>query len=101
MDDDLRQIRSNSAPLRTEGTAWDIGNAALFLASDEARWINGVVLPVDAGPGSHVAGNVSDVGAAGAAVVPVWYCGNKGEVAMATQETQNEGIVSKKRRAGG
>ena len=49
MDDDLRQIRSSSAPLRTEGTAWDIGNAALFLASDEARWINGVVLPVDAG----------------------------------------------------
>ena len=49
MDDDLRQIRSGSAPLRTEGTAWDIGNAALFLASDEARWINGVVLPVDAG----------------------------------------------------
>ena len=49
MDDDLRQVRSNAAPLRTEGTAWDIGNAALFLASDEARWINGVVLPVDAG----------------------------------------------------
>ena len=49
MDDDLRQIRSTAAPLRTEGTAWDIGNAALFLASDEARWINGVVLPVDAG----------------------------------------------------
>ncbi len=49
MDDDLRQVRSSSAPLRTEGTAWDIGNAALFLASNEARWINGVVLPVDAG----------------------------------------------------
>ena len=49
MDDDLRGIRSGAAPLRTEGTAWDIGNAALFLASDEARWINGVTLPVDAG----------------------------------------------------
>ena len=49
MDDDLRQVRSSAAPLRTEGTAWDIGNAALFLASDEARWINGVILPVDAG----------------------------------------------------
>ena len=49
MDDDLRNIRSGAAPLRTEGTAWDVGNAALFLASDEARWINGVVLPVDAG----------------------------------------------------
>ena len=49
MDDDLRQVRNNAAPLRTEGTAWDIGHAALFLASDEARWINGVILPVDAG----------------------------------------------------
>ena len=49
MDDDLRQVRSSAAPLRTEGTAWDIGNAALFLASEEARWINGVILPVDAG----------------------------------------------------
>ena len=49
MDDDLRAVRSQAAPLGTEGTAWDIGNAALFLASDEARWINGVVLPVDAG----------------------------------------------------
>ena len=49
MDDDLRQVRSHAAPLRTEGTAWDIGYAALFLASDEARWVNGVILPVDAG----------------------------------------------------
>ena len=49
MDDDLRQYRRNAAPMQTEGTGWDIGYAALFLASDEARWISGVVLPVDAG----------------------------------------------------
>jgi NAD(P)-dependent dehydrogenase (short-subunit alcohol dehydrogenase family) len=49
MDADLRQIRKNAAPLRTEGTAWDVGWAAVFLASDEARWVSGVVLPVDAG----------------------------------------------------
>ena len=49
MDDDLRQYRRNSAPMQVEGTGWDIGYAALFLASDEARWITGVVLPVDAG----------------------------------------------------
>ncbi len=49
MDDDLRQVRKNAAPLRTEGTAWDVAWAAVFLASDEARWITGVVLPVDAG----------------------------------------------------
>jgi NAD(P)-dependent dehydrogenase (short-subunit alcohol dehydrogenase family) len=35
--------------LRTEGTAWDIAFAALFLASDEARWITGIDLFVDAG----------------------------------------------------
>ena len=49
MDADLREHRRSSAPLATEGTAWDIGYAALFLASEEARWITGVVLPVDAG----------------------------------------------------
>ena len=49
MDDDLRQSRRAAAPMQTEGTGWDIGYAALFLASDEARWISGVVLPVDAG----------------------------------------------------
>ena len=49
MDPALREHRKSSAPLGTEGTAWDIANAALFLASDEARWITGVVLPVDAG----------------------------------------------------
>ena len=38
-----------STPLGTVGTAWDIAWAGLFLASDEARWITGVSLPVDAG----------------------------------------------------
>jgi NAD(P)-dependent dehydrogenase (short-subunit alcohol dehydrogenase family) len=49
MDDDLRQIRKNAAPLRTEGDSWDIGYAALYLASDESRWVNGITIPVDAG----------------------------------------------------
>ncbi len=47
--DETRDLRRRAAPLGTEGTGWDIGWAALFLASDEARWISGVVLPVDAG----------------------------------------------------
>ena len=37
------------APLGTEGTAWDVAWAAVFLASDESRWITGITLPVDAG----------------------------------------------------
>ena len=49
MNDDLRQYRTDAAPLKTEGTAWDVGYAALFLASEEARWITGIVLPVEAG----------------------------------------------------
>jgi NAD(P)-dependent dehydrogenase (short-subunit alcohol dehydrogenase family) len=49
LTDELRTLRRDSAPLGTEGTAWDIAWAAVFLASDEARWITGVVLPVDAG----------------------------------------------------
>jgi NAD(P)-dependent dehydrogenase (short-subunit alcohol dehydrogenase family) len=49
MTHETRDLRRRAAPLGTEGTAWDIAWAALFLASDEARWISGVVLPVDAG----------------------------------------------------
>ena len=58
MDDDLRQYRRNSAPMQVEGTGWDIGYAALFLASEEARWITGIVLPVDAGLCAVHAGDV-------------------------------------------
>ena len=29
--------------------AWDVGWAAAFFASDEARWITGVTLPVESG----------------------------------------------------
>ena len=49
MDESMRENRRTAAPLGTEGTAWDVAHAAVFLASDEARWITGVVLPVDAG----------------------------------------------------
>ena len=49
ISEERREMRRRAAPLGTEGTAWDVAWAALFLASDEARWISGVVLPVDAG----------------------------------------------------
>ena len=44
-----RELRRQIAPLGTEGTAEDVALAAVFLASDESRWITGVLLPVDAG----------------------------------------------------
>jgi NAD(P)-dependent dehydrogenase (short-subunit alcohol dehydrogenase family) len=49
MDDDIRRKRREAGALGTEGTGWDVAWAAVFLASDEARWITGVALPVDAG----------------------------------------------------
>ncbi len=49
MSDELRQSRRNRSLLKTEGTGWDVAEAVVFLASDAARWITGVVLPVDAG----------------------------------------------------
>ena len=42
--------RDARVPLRHKmGTAWDVANAALFLASDEANFITGVALLVDGG----------------------------------------------------
>ena len=42
--------RDAKVPLRRKmGTGWDVANAALFLASDEANFITGVTLPVDGG----------------------------------------------------
>ncbi|NQW19780.1 MAG: SDR family oxidoreductase [Chloroflexi bacterium] len=49
VDDRRRQLRRNIAPLGTEGRAEDIAMAAIFLASEESRWITGILLPVDAG----------------------------------------------------
>ena len=45
----LTRLRAEAGFLATEGTGWDVAAAAVFLASDEARWITGVALPVDGG----------------------------------------------------
>lgn len=45
---DIEAERNAKVPLgRRMGDAWDVANAALFLASDEARFVSGVELPVD------------------------------------------------------
>jgi NAD(P)-dependent dehydrogenase (short-subunit alcohol dehydrogenase family) len=45
----MNQMRSEAGLLGTPGDGWDVGRAVGFLASDEARWITGAVLPVESG----------------------------------------------------
>jgi NAD(P)-dependent dehydrogenase (short-subunit alcohol dehydrogenase family) len=45
----MRRVRAQSIPLRRLGSAWDVANAAVYLASDEAGYVSGVVLAVDGG----------------------------------------------------
>jgi NAD(P)-dependent dehydrogenase (short-subunit alcohol dehydrogenase family) len=53
--EDLIRERDAQVPLGGQmGTAWDVAYAALFLASDEARFITGVVLPVDGGQSARI-----------------------------------------------
>jgi NAD(P)-dependent dehydrogenase (short-subunit alcohol dehydrogenase family) len=46
---EARERRRRATPLGTEGTGWDVGWGAVYLASDEARWVTGQVLVIDAG----------------------------------------------------
>ncbi len=51
----LIERRNRSVPLGGQmGDAWDVANAALFLASEEARFITGVALPVDGGQSAKI-----------------------------------------------
>jgi NAD(P)-dependent dehydrogenase (short-subunit alcohol dehydrogenase family) len=51
----LRAERDAMVPLRARmGTGWDVAFASLFLASDEAGFITGVILPVDGGQSAKV-----------------------------------------------
>jgi NAD(P)-dependent dehydrogenase (short-subunit alcohol dehydrogenase family) len=45
----FREARRDAGALKVEGDAWDVAFGTLFLASDESRWITGVILPIDAG----------------------------------------------------
>ena len=47
--DFMNAMRSEAGLLGTPGDGWDVAEAVTFLASDAARWITGVTLPVDSG----------------------------------------------------
>jgi len=49
MPDELRERRRRASLLEIEGTGWDIGNAVVFLCSNQARYITGQTLVVDGG----------------------------------------------------
>ncbi|HEX7548052.1 MAG TPA: SDR family oxidoreductase, partial [Candidatus Methylomirabilis sp.] len=45
----MRKWRAGMCPMGKQGDAWDTAHAALFLASDEAKYITGTTLTVDGG----------------------------------------------------
>jgi NAD(P)-dependent dehydrogenase (short-subunit alcohol dehydrogenase family) len=45
----MHRVRAQSVPLRRLGSPWDVAKAAVFLASDDANYITGAILPVDGG----------------------------------------------------
>lgn len=59
MDPSLREARRKNTLLQTEGTGWDIGNGVVYLASDQSRWVTGIVLSIDAGSMAGTSGNVT------------------------------------------
>ena len=52
--DEYAAVRAARVPLGRQGSAWDVANAALFLACDDSAWITGVVLPVDGGQSARI-----------------------------------------------
>ena len=53
--EELIRARDAAVPLGQKmGTAWDVAHAALFLASDEAKFITAVLLPVDGGQSARI-----------------------------------------------
>lgn len=49
MSEEAREARRKRSLLGTEGNGWDCAGAVVFLAGPHARWMTGVILPVDAG----------------------------------------------------
>ncbi len=49
MTPEMREARAKRSMLQVEGSGWDVGAGVVYLASHDARWVTGIVLPIDAG----------------------------------------------------
>ncbi len=59
MEAELREARRLNTLLHTEGTGWDIGKGVVYLASEQARWVTGIILSIDAGSSAGTVGNTT------------------------------------------
>jgi NAD(P)-dependent dehydrogenase (short-subunit alcohol dehydrogenase family) len=59
MEPELREARRKNTLLQTEGTGWDVGHGVVYLASDQARWVSGIILSIDAGSMAGTVGNTT------------------------------------------
>jgi NAD(P)-dependent dehydrogenase (short-subunit alcohol dehydrogenase family) len=55
--EEMRASRAAMVPMKRQGDAWDVAWAAVFLASDQAKFITGISLPVDGGQSCAVPGS--------------------------------------------
>jgi NAD(P)-dependent dehydrogenase (short-subunit alcohol dehydrogenase family) len=53
-DERVREINLRQVPMRRFASPWEVATVAAFLASDEASYITGVILPVDGGLSLHL-----------------------------------------------
>lgn len=57
MEPELREARRKNNLLQTEGSGWDVGKNVVYLASDLASWVTGVILSVDGGSMAGITGS--------------------------------------------
>ena len=62
MTPEQREARRRRSLLQTEGTGWAVGHGVVYLLSDAARWVTGVILPIDAGYTAGDSGSPSPTG---------------------------------------
>lgn len=65
---DVMRARDKVVPMGWQGEGWDVGEASVFLASDEARFITGHVLMLDGGSAVCMPGSSWNKPSAGVAV---------------------------------